>query len=64
MFKNKLLKRRGQSTLEYIVLVTAIIIVLLVFLNPSTGPFAKYLNGTLESAGKGMNLMSCRIFNK
>ncbi len=64
MLKNKLLKSRGQSTLEYIVLVTAIIIVLLIFLNPSTGKFSTYLNGALDSAGKGMNLMSCRIFAK
>ncbi|HRZ39483.1 MAG TPA: class III signal peptide-containing protein [Candidatus Omnitrophota bacterium] len=64
MFKNKLLKRRGQSTLEYIVLVTAIIVVLLIFLNPSTGRFSTYLNRALDSAGQGMNLMSCRVFAK
>jgi len=64
MFKNKLFKRRGQSTLEYIVLVTAIIVVLLIFLNPSSGKFSEYLNSTLDSAGQGMNAMSCRIFDK
>ncbi len=64
MFKNKLSKRRGQSTLEYIVLVTAIIVVLLIFLNPTSGKFTQYLNGSLDSAGRGMNLMSCRIFDK
>lgn len=64
MLKNKLLKSRGQSTLEYIVLITAIVIVLLIFLNPTKGKFSQYLNGALDSAGKGMNLMSNRVFNK
>ena len=58
MLKNK----RGQSTLEYIVLVTAVIAVMLVFLGPS-GFFQKTVNSTLSDVTKTMNMLSNRYAN-
>ncbi len=55
MLHSHLLKRRGQSTLEYIVLVTAIVVVLLIFLNPRGGKFTQYVNSALDQAGQGIN---------
>ena len=58
MLKNK----RGQSTLEYIILVTAVIAVLLVFLGP-TGFFQKTFNVTLNQVTETMNMMANRYVN-
>lgn len=58
MLKNK----RGQSTLEYIILVTAVVAVLLVFLGP-TGFFQKTVNTTLTDVSGVMNMMSNRFVN-
>ncbi len=58
MLKNK----RGQSTLEYIILVTAVVAVLLVFLGPS-GIFRSTYNSTLNTVTDGMNNMSLRMVN-
>lgn len=58
MLKNK----RGQSTLEYIILVTAVVAVLLVFLGPS-GFFQTTVNTTLKDVSGVMNMMSNRYVN-
>ena len=58
MLKNK----RGQSTLEYIILVTAVVAVVLVFLGPS-GFFQKTFNSTLSDVSGVMNMMSNRYVN-
>ena len=58
MLKNK----RGQSTLEYIILVTAVVAVLLVFLGP-TGIFRSSYNTTLNTVTAGMTNMSLRMVN-
>ena len=58
MLKNK----RGQSTLEYIILVTAVIAVLLVFLGPS-GVFQNVFNNTLSDVSGVMNKMANRYVN-
>ncbi|MDD3374207.1 MAG: class III signal peptide-containing protein [Candidatus Omnitrophica bacterium] len=43
----KLLRnKKGQSTLEYILLITAVIAVAIIFLNPTTGQFGRVLNDT------------------
>ncbi len=57
MLKNK----RGQSTLEYILLVTAVVVVLLGFLASKTGIFQTSLNATLTQGTNGMNNMSIRL---
>ena len=56
MLKNK----KGQSTLEYIVLVTAVIAILLVFLGPN-GIFRSRLNDTLDIATNSMVNMANRL---
>ncbi len=56
MFKNK----KGQSTLEYIILVTAVVAIILVFLGP-TGIFRSRLNQTLDSATNSMINMAGRL---
>ena len=56
MLKNK----RGQSTLEYIILVTAVVAVLLVFLGPG-GIFRNTFGNTLNVVTDGMTNMSNRI---
>lgn len=53
-------KKRGQSTLEYIVLVTAVIAALILFLGP-TGIFRKTLNGTVGKVANDMDNMADRI---
>ena len=62
MLKNKrgLASRRsrGQSTLEYLVLVTAVVAALLVFL---PGAFQKAFNETLKSGTNGMETIANRL---
>ena len=49
---------RGQSTVEYILLVTAVVAVMIVFVTSSTpGGFKYTLNSTLNSATQDMNSM-------
>jgi uncharacterized protein (UPF0333 family) len=58
-FKNK--KKKGQSTLEYIILVTGVIAILIVFLNPTTGIFPRAFNDTLNVGANGMTNMADRL---
>jgi len=58
MFKKN--KKRGQSTLEYLVLVAMVIAILIVFLGP-TGPFAKAYNNTLQQGTDGMATMANKL---
>lgn len=53
MLKN----RKGQSTLEYIILMTAVIVAIIAFVVSPTSPFKRALNGTLESGTNTMNAM-------
>jgi hypothetical protein len=57
---NRKNKRKGQSTLEYIVLVTGVIVVLIIFLGP-TGVFRSSYNKTLSSGTNGMEDMAGRL---
>ena len=50
-------KKKGQSTVEYIVLVATIIAALIIFLRPG-GPFQSAFNQTLAGGTNGMQLMS------
>ena len=45
MLRNK----KAQSTLEYVILVTAVIVVMIAFLTKSDGPFQKTLNTSLNT---------------
>ena len=53
-------KKKGQSTLEYIILVTGVIVVLIVFLKPN-GTFDNAFSNTLASGTNGMSNMADRL---
>lgn len=48
------IKKKGQSTLEYIILVTAVVVVILGYVGSTTGGFQGTLNDTLKNATKKM----------
>jgi hypothetical protein len=53
-------RKKGQSTLEYIILVTGVIAILIVFLRPGGG-FNTSLNETLKAGTNGMTNMARRL---
>jgi len=53
-------KKKGQSTLEYIILVTGVLVVLIIFLRPG-GVFNTAFNQTLNSGTNGMQNMAGRL---
>lgn len=53
-------KKRGQSTLEYMVLVAMVIAILVVFLKPS-GIFGSAYNTTLQTGTNGMQILANRL---
>ncbi|HPN88616.1 MAG TPA: class III signal peptide-containing protein [Candidatus Omnitrophota bacterium] len=55
-------KRKGQSTVEYIILVAGVIAVLLIFLRPN-GPFHTAFNETLKTGTNGMETIAERLKN-
>jgi hypothetical protein len=61
MVKNR--KRKGQSTLEYIILVTAVIVVIISFLVSPQSVFKTQLNTTLNATTDMMATMSSRLGN-
>lgn len=54
-------RKKGQVTLEFIILVAAIVAILIVFLNPSSGVFSQALNATLKEGTNGMQNMAARL---
>jgi hypothetical protein len=54
-------KKKGQSTLEYIILVTGVIAILIVFLNPRGGIFTTAFNSTLQTGTTGMVNLANRL---
>lgn len=52
----------GQSTLEYIILVSAVVAVILIFLGPS-GVFQSRLNTTFDQVSNSMTNMAGRLSN-
>ena len=53
-------KQKGQSTLEYIILVAAVIAIIIAFLAPN-GPFRTRLNSTLQSSADTLGNFSTRL---
>ena len=53
--------RKGQSTLEYVLLVTAVVVVLITFVLSANSPFKRALNDTLNTAINGMTTFSNRM---
>jgi len=62
MFKNLHRKKKGQSTLEYIIMVTGVVVVLILFLGPN-GIFRTAYNRTLGQGTNGMEDMANRLRN-
>lgn len=65
MFKrNKILKhvpkKRGQSTVEYIILVAAVLAIIILFLGTG-GPFRKSYNTVLHTGTDGMTNLANRL---
>jgi len=54
-------KKKGQSTVEYIILVTAVIVVILAFVFTPGSPFQTHMNETLGNATDGMVNMASRL---
>lgn len=52
--------KKGQSTLEYVILVTAVIVVILGLVGTKNSPFKDTLNKTLGGAVNQMDTMSTR----
>jgi uncharacterized protein (UPF0333 family) len=53
-------KKKGQSTLEYIILVAGVVAILIIFLGPS-GTFQTAYDGTLEESTSDMQDMATRL---
>ena len=60
--KIKILKKKGQSTIEYILLVAAVLGALIYFLGPN-GPFQDAFNSALQSSTNGMQNMATTLFS-
>ena len=54
-------KRKGQSTVEYIILVTAVVSVAILFLVSKDSPFQKKVGGSLNAVTDQMNIMADRL---
>ncbi|HBG60756.1 MAG: hypothetical protein A2Y03_04585 [Omnitrophica WOR_2 bacterium GWF2_38_59] len=52
--------KRGQSTVEYIILIAAVLAALIIFLGPG-GPFQTAFNTTINSGTDGMEDMADRL---
>jgi uncharacterized protein (UPF0333 family) len=59
MLKNK----KGQSTLEYVILVTAVIVVILIVVFGKSSPFQTTLNSSLNTSISQVNTMTGRLVN-
>jgi len=62
MKSNSKKKRKGQSTVEYLVLVAGVLAAFIYFLRPQ-GPFHRALNTTLEYGANEMLSVANRLSN-
>jgi uncharacterized protein (UPF0333 family) len=53
-------KKKGQSTVEYIILVAAVLAALIIFLRPG-GVFQTAFNSTISTGTNGMQTMANRL---
>jgi hypothetical protein len=56
-------KRKGQSTLEYVLLVTAVIVVIIGLVVSPQSPFRTKLNSTISGSMDSMDYMGARLAN-
>lgn len=54
-------RKKGQSTVEYIILVTAVVAVIIAFVVVPGSPFKQKVNNTLGNATDGMVNMAARL---
>ena len=54
-------KKKGQSTVEYVILFAAVIAVIILFVGGSGSPFGQAFNNTLTSGTNGMEDMANRL---
>ncbi len=52
---------KAQSTLEYVILATAVIVVILVLVMSDNSPFKSTLNATLDTSINHMNTLSGKL---
>lgn len=52
--------KKGQSTLEYIILITAVIVVVIGLVVSKTGPFQKAVNGSYNTGINKITNMTAR----
>ncbi len=57
------MKNKGQSTVEYILLVTAVIGVIIMFTYGDHSPFKEKLNSTINMTVDGMQNMAAKLTN-
>jgi len=57
----KMRNKKGQSTLEYIILVTAVVAVAIVFLNPKHGKLFNTVEGSYNEVAEGINTMTNKL---
>lgn len=55
--------RRAQSTLEYLILISGVLAVLIIFLKPSGGVFTDAFNKTLGDLTNGMTKVANKLVN-
>jgi len=53
--------KRGQSTVEYVLLVTAVLVVIIAFVSTKNGGFQGQLNSSLNAVASDMNSMGDRL---
>ncbi len=54
-------KKKGQSTVEYIILVAAVLAALIIFVGSPSSPFSQAYNTTLHTGTDGMQNMARRL---
>ena len=57
------MKKNGQSTVEYILLVTAVIGTIILFTTGNNAAFKQKLNNTITTTSDGMVNMAVRLTN-
>jgi Flp pilus assembly pilin Flp len=53
--------KRGQSTVEYVLLITAVLVVIIAFVSTKNGGFQGQLNSSLNAAASDINSMGDKL---
>ena len=53
--------KRGQSTVEYVLLVTAVLVVIIAFVSTKNGGFQGQLNSSLNAVASDINSMGDKL---